>query len=359
MKKHTCTISPRFHFTLIELLVSKTCQICVSLLFLQKYLSNFATNWSKIIPLFLKEKGGAGERKNFFSREKKFSLSPAHSHFTLIELLVNTSISPMRFFKRGDKLEPQNTPLFLKRGEGCGERGKNSFPVKRSFSPFPASHFTLIELLVVIAIIAILAALLLPALQSARERANELECVNKLSQMGKAVMHYVEDFDGYKPRSGNARGSNGYWYAQVGGFQEDLPNKRYISNPFSFDNDRTLSFWNCKMYRRSNGTMPRCSYGVNDYMGKITHFKFEYSCRNGTDIIKIPSLSQASYIYCGVTYGMDCTADVNAITIHNKRTSMPLLYLDGHAGSVRAAFLKGCMNTSATKPNNRRFWGVK
>ena len=299
MKKHTCTISPRFHFTLIELLVSKTCQICVSLLFLQKYLSNFATNWSKIIPLFLKEKGGAGERENFFSREKKFSLSPAHSHFTLIELLV------------------------------------------------------------VIAIIAILAALLLPALQSARERANELECVNKLSQMGKAVMHYVEDFDGYKPRSGNARGSNGYWYAQVGGFQEDLPNKRYISNPFSFDNDRTLSFWNCKMYRRSNGTMPRCSYGVNDYMGKIAHFKFEYSCRNGTDIIKVPSLSQASYIYCGVTYGMDCTADVNAITIHNKKTSMPLLYLDGHAGSVRAAFLKGCMNTSATKPNNRRFWGVK
>ena len=68
MKKHTCTISPRFHFTLIELLVSKTCQICVSLLFLQKYLSNFATNWSKIIPLFLKEKGGAGERENFFSR---------------------------------------------------------------------------------------------------------------------------------------------------------------------------------------------------------------------------------------------------------------------------------------------------
>ena len=37
--------------------------------------------------LFLKEKGGAGERENFFSREKKFSLSPAHSHFTLIELL--------------------------------------------------------------------------------------------------------------------------------------------------------------------------------------------------------------------------------------------------------------------------------
>ena len=92
----------RKKFTLIELLVSKTCQICVSLLFYLKNFLIFATtllrpagyggqDWSKITPLFLKEKGGAGERENFFSREKKFSLSPAHSHFTLIELLVSAT----------------------------------------------------------------------------------------------------------------------------------------------------------------------------------------------------------------------------------------------------------------------------
>ena len=42
--------------------------------------------------------------------------------FTLIELLVNTAISSLCFFKRGDKLEVQNTPLFLKEKGGAGER---------------------------------------------------------------------------------------------------------------------------------------------------------------------------------------------------------------------------------------------
>src|SRR5436853_6698886 len=66
-------------------------------------------------------------------------------------------------------------------------------------SGLPARAFTLIELLVVIAVIAILAALLLPALAGAKQKAFTIRCMSNQSQIGKAFHMYTDDNNSFYP----------------------------------------------------------------------------------------------------------------------------------------------------------------
>ena len=142
------------------------------------------------------------------------------------------------------------------------------------------SCFTLIELLVVIAMIAILAAILLPALNSARERGRVAACVNNLKQQANILNFYADDSDDYLPPAWSAQiktyyGSRGFWcdilaesgyfpgWVDVGGSGDEAVAKSNADGPAAI----LICPSDPSPYKLVNAKMIFSSYGMNDKYG--------------------------------------------------------------------------------------------
>ena len=209
-----------------------------------------------------------------------------------------------------------------------------------------SAHFTLIELLVVIAIIAILAAILLPTLTAARQKAQASSCQSNLKQAGYLHSLYMDDNDNYTLGS---FASGAWWFSQLKAFAKGK-NLNHLTCPVNpvtkWDNGAKTCYE--MSYGLNIGTFGK-NYAANPgatSMNRLSKLSEITRFINGTNCIWLmdvsnyklnPAVATDSEVYQFHSYNkffypFDQSNKGTLSAIHNGRTNA--LHLGGHVSSL-------------------------